>query len=127
MEDGNIEEAWGGISSLQFSLPIVWTEARRRGVPLPTIARLMSEGPAQLAGLASRKGSLAAGYDADLVVWDPEESFVVAPANVEHRHKVTPYAGQTLHGVVKATFLRGEKVWEDGRPVGNSSGEWIQR
>jgi allantoinase len=127
LEDGNLAEAWGGISSLQFSLPIVWTEARRRGVGLETIARLMTAGPAELAGISKRKGSLSPGYDADVVVWDPEEAFVVTPGNIEHRHKVTPYAGQTLHGVVKATYLRGEKVWEDGQPIGNPQGEWIRR
>ena len=123
----DIEHAWGGIASLQFSLPIVWTEARRRGVPLATIARLMSEGPAQLAGVGARKGRLAPGYDADFVVWDPNAEFVVAPEAVQHRHKVTPYLGRTLRGVVKATYLRGQKVWDDGRAIGYPVGEWIRR
>jgi allantoinase len=127
MAEGDIEHAWGGIASLQFALPIVWTEAKRRGVPLATIARLMSAGPAALAGLGARKGRLAAGYDADLVVWDPNETFVVDAACVQHRHKVTPYLGRTLAGVVKTTYLRGQKVWDDGRAIGDPVGEWIRR
>ena len=127
MREGDIEHAWGGIASLQFALPIVWTEARRRGVPLPEIARRMTRGPAELAGLGARKGRLAPGYDADVVVWDPDATFVVTPGIVEHRHKVTPYLGRTLHGVVKTTYLRGQKVWEDGRAIGDPVGEWIRR
>jgi allantoinase len=127
MREGDLEHAWGGIASLQFALPIVWTEAKRRGVPLATIARLMTRGPAELAGLGARKGRLAPGYDADLVVWDPNATFVVTPDIVQHRHKVTPYLGRTLHGVVKATYLRGQKVWDDGRAIGEPVGEWIRR
>ena len=84
----------------------------------------MCSGPADLAGI--HKGRIAAGYDADLVVWAPEERFRVTPEIVQHRHKVTPYAGQQLSGVVKATFVRGRKVWEDGRAVGKPSGKWIR-
>ncbi|HEV2720729.1 MAG TPA: allantoinase AllB [Thermoanaerobaculia bacterium] len=127
MAEGDIEHAWGGIASLQFALPIVWTEAHRRGVPLPTIARMMSRGPAELAGLGARKGRLAPGYDADFVVWDPNASFVVTPEIVQYRHKVTPYLGRTLRGVVKAAYLRGQKVWDDGRAIGDPMGEWIRR
>jgi allantoinase len=123
----DIEHAWGGIASLQFALPIVRTEARRRGVPLASIVKRMTQGPASLAGLDARKGSLAPGYDADVVVWDPDATFVVTPDIVEHRHKVTPYLGRTLHGVVKTTYLRGQKVWEDGRAIGDPVGEWIRR
>ncbi len=52
------------------------------------------------------------GYDADLVVWNPEAAFDVAPQQLHHRHKLTPYRGQTLYGRVEATFLRGEKIYE---------------
>jgi allantoinase len=126
MNEGDIAQAWGGIASLQFGLSIVWTEANRRGVAFEKIVELMTIGPATLAGLDKRKGKLAAGYDADMVVVDPDEHFVVKTDLVQHRHKVTPYAGDTLTGVVKATFVRGHKVWEDGRHVGEAIGEWIR-
>lgn len=127
MQEGDIAQAWGGIASLQFGLPIVWTEAKRRGIAFERIVDLMTAGPATLAGLGDRKGRLAAGYDADIVVFDPEERFVVRTELVQHRHKVTPYAGDTLTGVVKATFVRGRKVWEDGRHLGGAVGEWVRR
>jgi allantoinase len=126
MNEGDIAGAWGGIASLQFGLSIVWTEAKGRGVAFEKIVELMTIGPATLAGLDKRKGKLAAGYDADIVVFDPEERFVVQTELVQHRHKVTPYAGDTLTGIVKATFVRGHKVWEDGRHVGESIGEWVR-
>jgi allantoinase len=126
-EEGDFDRAWGGIASLQFGLPIVWSEARKRGIGIEQLSQLMSEGPARLAGIDSRKGKLAAGYDADVIVWDPNQSFAVTPEIVQHRHNVTPYAGETLFGVVKTTFVRGRKVWDDGAHVGPPIGEWIQR
>lgn len=99
--------AWGGIASLQISLAAVWTGARARGVSPETMAQWMSAGPARLAGLGNRKGAIVQGYDADLCVWDPEKSFVVDPAALEHRHAVTPYAGRELYGTVEATYVGG--------------------
>ncbi|MGZ4808990.1 MAG: allantoinase AllB, partial [Thermoanaerobaculia bacterium] len=119
-------KAWGGISSVQFVLPIVWTEASRRGHSLMDLSRWICAGPARLAGLP-HKGTIAAGNDADFVIWSPEETFVVEPSIIEHRHKLTPYAGETLHGVVKATWLGGERIYEDGDHVGEARGEWLRR
>jgi allantoinase len=126
MQEGDIARAWGGIASLQLSLSIVWTEARRRKIAFEKIASLMTTGPATLAGLGDRKGKLAAGYDADIVVFDPSAHFVVQTDDIQHRHKVTPYAGETLNGVVHATYVRGHKVWQDGQHLGNAIGEWVR-
>jgi allantoinase len=111
---GDFLAAWGGIASLQLRLPVVWTEARRRGGTIEEIARWLCERPAELAGFAGRKGRLAPGYDADLVAWNPEAVFEVRPDDLHHRHKLTPYAGRELQGVVEATFLRGTAVWDGG-------------
>ena len=113
---GDFGAAWGGISSLQLGLPIVWTEARRRGVPLSQVVGWMARAPAEFAGLPA-KGRIAPGFDADFCIFAPDESFVVDPRRLQHRHPVTPYAGRRLQGVVRSTMLRGEVV--DGkRPRG---------
>jgi allantoinase len=105
--------AWGGISGLQLSLSAVWTAARRRGHGLDDVVRWMSARTAALAGL-EHKGALAAGRDADLVAFDPDASFTVDPAGLQHRNPVTAYAGRTLQGVVHATWLRGRRIYQDG-------------
>ena len=105
-ETGDFGAAWGGISSLQLGLPAVWTQARRRGHSLADVVRWMAEDTAGLAGLPG-KGAIALGRDADLVAFDDTARFTVDPGRLEHRHPVTPYAGQTLTGVVRRTWLRG--------------------
>jgi len=111
---GSFLQAWGGIASLQLALPIVWTEASKRNIPITSIARWMSEQPAKLAGLSHRKGGIEIGKDADLVIFDPDARQYVDPSLLQHRHTITPYAGEELRGVVKTTFLRGEKVFDGG-------------
>jgi allantoinase len=122
---GDLRQAWGGIASLQLALPIVWTVAREQGATLVDLVEWMGRRPAQLVGLAGRKGILAAGCDADLVVFDPEAEFRVESGMLFHRHKRTPYEGRTLYGRVDMTFLRGRKVYDahgfadgaSGRPI----------
>jgi allantoinase len=109
--EGDFFSAWGGIASLQLSLSAVWTGARTRGLKPELIAQWMSAAPARLAGLQDRKGLLAAGCDADIVLWDPEASFVVDPTELLHRHKVTPYAGRELFGKVLATYVGGRRIF----------------
>jgi allantoinase len=101
--------AWGGISSLQLGLPVVWTAALSRGYGLPDVVRWMAQGPAALAGLPY-KGGLRAGADADLVAFDPEAEFTVDVAALHHRNPVSPYHGRTLTGVVQTTWSRGVPV-----------------
>jgi allantoinase len=125
LQEGSFRTAWGGISSLSVALPVMWTEAIRRGFTLIDIARWMAEGPAQLAGCQARKGRIGAGYDADLVVFDPDETFQVTPERLHYRHPLSPYLGETLRGVVKATYLRGQKVFaENDFPKEPSGREW---
>ena len=107
---GDWNRAWGGISSLQLGLPLVWTQARRRGLGLARVAAWMAAAPARLAGLTA-KGRIAPGYDADLCVLAPDQSFMVDPARLHHKHPATtPYTGRTLHGVVRTTILRGQVI-----------------
>ena len=113
-DSGDFAAAWGGIASVQVGLPVVWTGARERGYALSDVVRWMARGPAALAGLAS-KGAIEVGYDADLVAFAPDETFVVDPTLLRHRHPVTPYAGRTLSGVVHTTWLRGVPVADEPR------------
>jgi allantoinase len=113
-EEGDFLRAWGGIASLQLRLPAVWTGARARGYPPERLASWLCAGPARLAGLAGRKGIIAAGHDADLVLWQPEKEFVVSETVLRHRHAITPWLGRTLAGVVEATYLRGKRVYARG-------------
>lgn len=110
-ETGDFLGAWGGIAGLQLGLSVLWTLAKTRGYGLEQVVRWNTLAPARLAGLHERKGQLAVGFDADLVLWDDEASFVVEPAQIHHRHKVTPYAGRTLSGVVQETYVRGRRAY----------------
>ena len=117
--NGDFAAAWGGIASLQLGLPAIWTEARRRGFALTDVVRWMSAGPASLVGLCT-KGAIAPGMDADLVAFDPDAAFTVDPEGLHHRNPVTPYAGRSLTGAVRTTWLRGQVVGvdADARPIG---------
>ena len=126
-ETGDFLSAWGGISSLQLRLPALWTAARPRHVSFERLSEWSSSAPARLAGIAGRKGAIDPGCDADFVVWNPEETFEVRPEDIHHRHKLTPYAGRTLTGVVEATFLAGEKISEHGRLLGPPRGKILLR
>ena len=111
-ERGHFHDAWGGIASLQLGLPTLWTHARERGASIPQLARWISENPARFAGLSKRKGKIAQGFDADLVVWDPDATFRVREHDLFFKHRVSPYLGMDLRGVVRRTFLRGREVFD---------------
>jgi len=113
-ESGDFMQAWGGIASLQLRLPVIWTEARRRGFSLVDVTRWLCAHPAAQVSLQSRKGAIAVGNDADIVIWNPDQQFVVDATALHHRHKITPYDGETLSGVVQKTFLRGRKIYDGG-------------
>jgi allantoinase len=113
-EEGDFMKAWGGISSLQLRLPVMWTEADARGFTINHLAEWLCGAPARQVRLAQQKGSIRVGHDADLVIWNPHREFRVTPEVIQHRHKLTPYAGETLRGVVEKTFLGGQMVYDDG-------------
>jgi allantoinase len=124
---GDFLSAWGGIASVQLGLSIVWTGARVRDAGIAAIAQWMAAAPARLAGLGYRKGQIAPGKDADLVVWRPESTWTVEPAQLHNRHTFTPYSGMKLAGIVEATYLRGEKIYARGEPAGSCRGRLLGR
>lgn len=114
-DHGDFLAAWGGIAGLQLLLPGLWTGAAARGIPPEAISRWLAAAPARLAGLEGRKGAIAPGGDADFVLWDDAATFTVEPGALHHRHKVTPWAGRALRGVVHQTWLRGRLVYHRDR------------
>jgi allantoinase len=126
LEDGDFMAAWGGIAGLQLGMSAVWTEASRRGFSLADLSRWTSTRTAELARISDRKGAIAVGRDADLVVFDPEATFVVDAEHIEHRHKLTPWAGRTLLGVVRRTILRGETIYDGSAVTGSPRGERLR-
>jgi allantoinase len=125
LDEGSFKTAWGGISSLSLALPVIWTEASRRDLALTDLIRWMSQEPARLAGCQARKGRIAEGCDADVVIFEPEAEFVVTEDRLHYRHPVSPYLGEKLRGVVKATYLRGQCVFTDGQFCGGARGREI--
>jgi allantoinase len=113
IQSGDFSKAWGGIASLQFSLPAVWTAMRKRNIALKHIIHWMCDKPAAFLNLTG-KGKIEKGADADFVIWNPEEKFIVNAKMIQHKHKVTPYLNNELYGVVKQTYLKGRKVFDNG-------------
>jgi allantoinase len=124
--EGDFLRAWGGISSIQLSLAAVWSCAPAHGGTIAHLARWMSERPARLVGIERRKGRIAPGCDADFVVWDPDDEFTVDARALHHRHKLTPYEGMRLRGVVRETWVRGERVYDRGDFPHGARGELLR-
>jgi allantoinase len=123
---GGLHDAWGGIASLQLGLPLLWTEARARGADLSQLARWTSSRAARFAGVDARKGSIATGLDADLVVWDPEATTEVTVESLFFRHRQqSPYIGASVHGRVRHTWLRGVEIFDGAAPVGMPRGRLL--
>jgi allantoinase len=124
---GDFMNAWGGISSLQLRLPIVWTDARARGFTIEQIASWLCARPAHQVGFGHLKGSIKPDADADIVIWDPDAEFLVDDRLLAHRHKLTPYAGELLRGVVEKTLVRGQIVYDSGEFISSVAGQMLWR
>lgn len=108
-ENGDFGVAWGGVASLQLGLSLIWSEAKKRGIDLPQVIEWMASKPADLAGLPT-KGRIALGCDADFAIFEPESAQIVDVNRLHHKNPVSPYDGRALAGVVKGTWVRGQKV-----------------
>lgn len=125
LETGNFTDAWGGISSLQLGISSVWTTGQQFGISLQDLSNWLSLRPSLFAGLAHRKGKIAKGYDADFVIWNPKEAFVLEPKDLRFRHKMSPYLGRNLKGRVHYTYLRGQLCYEQGNIIKPPQGKPI--
>ncbi|KAJ2157319.1 Allantoinase [Coemansia sp. RSA 552] len=132
---GDFVQAWGGIASVGIGLPLLWTEGQPRGLRLQDVVRLVSERTARHAGIADRKGRIAAGMDADFVVWGPDDENRITIDKLHFRNKLTPYRERSCKGLVRRTVVRGTTVydtertddaeWENGFPR-KPTGQWIE-
>jgi allantoinase len=104
LDQGRFDLAWGGISSLQLGLPIIWTEASRRGFDLTDVVRWMASAPATL---IDRDAGIKAGQPAHLVCFDPDSVWTVDQNKLHHKHALTPYHGVSLRGIVERTWVHG--------------------
>lgn len=127
LESGDFLKAWGGIASLQFALPVLWTAARQRDIPFDKIVKWLCEQPAKLIGKGNSKGKIEKGYDADLVVLSEEKMFYVKEDIIQHKHKVTPYLHEQLFGVVESTYVGGIKVYGNGQFEALTAGKIVLR
>ncbi|MDB5224249.1 MAG: allB [Chitinophagaceae bacterium] len=127
LQSGDFMKAWGGIASLQFALPVLWTAAIKRSCSLNDITKWLCENPSKLVSKGKSKGRIAKGYDADVAVWDEKKSFTVTEDIIQHKHTITPYLNQELSGVVEQTYLSGEKVFDTGKFLHLNKGKIILR
>ena len=124
LETGNLKKAWGGIAGLQFLLPASWS-AMKGSLSIEKFIPLLTEYPAKFLQVDKRKGKLAVGYDADLVIWNPEEKFIVQAKEILHRYDCSPYCGKELFGTVQQTFVNGILVYENKKIVQKNAGQWL--
>lgn len=127
LPNGNFKTAWGGIASLSIALPLMYTEASARGFSLVDIVRWMATAPAKLAGCQQHKGRIAPGWDADFVIFDTEHEFAVSESQLHYRHSLSPYMGEKLRGAVRATYLRGNPVYQNGAFPGEPAGRELRQ
>jgi allantoinase len=125
LQSGDFTKAWGGIASLQFALPVLWTAARNQNCSIADIVKWLCERPAVLPGTQNSKGKIEKGFDADFIVWDAEKQFTVTKEMIHHKHKITPYLNEELYGVVEQTWLMGKSVYDDGKFLHLNQGKLI--
>lgn len=123
-EEGTFLEAWGGIAGLQLGLSVLWTLASARGHSVAQVLAWNAVGPARLARLGDRKGQLAVGFDADLVLWDDTATFEVRAGELRHRHPISPYVGRRFTGVVEQTFVGGRLAYSRGEGLSSPGGRF---
>lgn len=126
LQSGNLKKAWGGIAGLQFLLPASWT-ALKGYMSLEKFIPLLTSEPASFLGISNRKGGIKVGYDADLLIWDPDIDEKIKIEDIFFRHKVSPYIGETLSGSVRQTYVNGKLVYDNKQIIHKNSGKWLLR
>jgi allantoinase len=123
---GNIWLAKAGFGGTEYLLPSLVSEGTKRGLSMNAVSRLTSFNPAKRFGLNS-KGDIAPGLDADLALVDPRETWTIRAADSESTQGYTPFEGIELSAKVRATFLRGSLICENGKVAGKPRGRYLHR
>jgi len=127
LDTGDLGQAWGGIAALQFGLPLLWTEAQKRHIPLTDLVHLLSRRIAEFLDLGHIKGRIAPGLAADLCLFDDQEDYTIHTDMIAHRHKISPYVGSRVTGRVIKTWLRGQLVYDRGDFPGPPRGQILRK
>jgi allantoinase len=126
LKEGDFMSAWGGIAGVQSTLPVLLDQGHaERGLSLERISSLLAAMPARRFRIAG-KGSIAPGFDADLVLVDLADAFTLEAADLQQRHKTSPYVGRTFRGRIKRTIRRGETIFADGHITARSQGRLVR-
>lgn len=116
ISSGNLQKAWGGIAGIQFLLPVAWTALKENMSP-ETFIPLITEHPAALLKLDDRKGKIIPGYDADLTIWNPDAKRIISHEEILFRHKISPYIGKEVFGMVERTIVNGITAYENNTMI----------
>ena len=127
LESGDFFKAWGGISGVQFTLPVLYSSGKKKGLTIEKLIPLLTENPAKFLGLDTKKGKLEEGFDADITVWDDFKEFKITEESIQHKHKATPYMNETLVGKVIHTFANGVQVVENSELKNLKAGKLLLR
>lgn len=127
LEEQNLWEAWGGISSLQFGLSLIWTAFKKRNYAIKDLAQWMCENPAKLVGLDHIKGKIQKGYQADFVIWDTESKHTIDKKEILFKNKMSAYEKHEVYGVVEQTLLRGQVIFDKNKDnfIGKPKGKYL--
>jgi allantoinase len=122
---GDFVSAWGGIAGIQSTISVLLDRAHHgHGMPIEHVVALVAGNPARRFGIP-RKGALAVGYDADLALVLPDESFTLTAAALQQRHAASPYIGRRFRGTVRRTIRRGETIFRDGQITARTRGHFV--
>jgi allantoinase len=127
LEEQNLWEAWGGISSLQFGLSLIWTAIQKRGYSMNHLVKWMCERPARLVNLEAIKGKIQKGFQADFVIWNPEATHTIKKSDILFKNKMSAYEEHQVSGVVEQTFLRGKCIYQRNKKnfTGTTQGKYL--
>ncbi len=115
LEEQNLWDAWGGISSLQFGLSLIWNYLKINNYSIEYLVKWMCENPAKLVGLENQKGQIKKGFQADFVIWDPNKKHTIDKKEILFKNKMSAYEQHKVFGVIEQTILAGVVIYDKNK------------